>query len=529
MKSIKILNKKDGMALLTVMLIFLVLSILLAGVVASTTSNMRQSVVTKNHTAAFYASEAGLTKVTTDFENQLKSLVNQTPSLSTSAFLTAVSSYITTNSTETIYLNNNNGEISYAEVTIQPMTADAGYQVITIISNGFVGEIERSLVKTYRFKFTEGSAGLGFSFDKAVISKNNISLATTASITGAPIASYSSANGAISFTSSGGLLVDAIEIVDRNMRNTIISFGGTNNYSNVITGGENSVTTIKNIQTFPNIMFPSYSTPSDRLPVPSPVLSNMTIGNSGLVMNGFTTNLTYTIPSNNLIYYVPTLRVRNNSNFKINVGDNNFTFIVDNLLIQGPMQIIGNGSLTVIVRSNSTNISNISNKLILNNTGGITGDCNINVNPITTQSKLRIYIDRINMSNGTNPTISLTTGGSSYLCFPVFSMNVNFTVNSGGRYFGHIITGGNISFTGGSTSNGFLYYAPFGNVSLTNGSRVKGAVVANNFTISGNSHLVFQDIDIENFPLIVDNIFPEGTGGGGLPSIELLEGSTIEQ
>ena len=68
------LSKKDGIALLTVMVVLLVLTIMLGSLVILTNSNLNQSETTKDNTAAYYTAESGLTKTVTDFENYIESL-----------------------------------------------------------------------------------------------------------------------------------------------------------------------------------------------------------------------------------------------------------------------------------------------------------------------------------------------------------------------------------------------------------------------------------------------------------------------
>lgn len=535
MKSIKILNKKDGMALLTVMLIFLILSILLGGVVASTTSNMRQSVVTKNHTAAFYASEAGLTKVTTDFEKKLEELVDQ--DLSTAGFLSALNTYITANSAETVNLSNNNGEASLANVTIQGPTIDAdGYRVITITSNGFVGDLERVLIKTYRFKYIEGTGGSGFIVDKAVMVKNTFTLTGSAQIIGAPISTYSKSNSAISmdwstkvpgieldptlFNASGNLINNNIFNNTQNINGKIYCDGNT---------GLNCVDPLDEIFEFPLIVMPGYPNKTTLPKLPNYSSGNFVVNTNGISMTGWVSNLTYTPTLSSAAYYVPNIVIPNNSQFTINVGNSDVLWVTDKLVLNGPMQVIGNGTLTIYVTGNAGSATTSSaDKISFAYSGG-----NGYIGNITNPERVKILVDpvfyRVKVGkNYVEQPITLTVAGSSPVYIALMAANLNLNLSGSGKIDGYVVTGGtSITVSGGSSTAVALYYAPNAHFSLEGGGVINGAILANSFAASGGTYVTYSDVAFVNFPFEVLDPITGGTGTTAI--IELLEGSTIEQ
>lgn len=546
MKSIKILNKKDGMALLTVMLIFLVLSILLGGVVATTNSNLNQSITTKNHTAAFYASEAGLTKVTTDFEKELDYLLNQTPYLSSSAFLSAIGTYISSNSTETIALSNNNGEASYASVSIQPLTIDAqGYQVVTIVSNGYVGDLERSLVKSYRFKYTEGTSGNGFVIDKAILTSGKLNLGQ-ATVHDGPVATYLNAPGSISIT-NGGSAPEA-QIPTGSVASNIISIPVPNSRTwageidDFITEGQSGITNLTSMPAFPTINMPVIPTTNNRLPAltvktPDGWNSTVLIDSYGNLKkdekswiygayevytgNGnnrrITSNYIYSIPEANTTYYVPEFIIRGNEYFTINVGNTNKVFVVDKLILEGNFNIIGNGTLTIYVKPN---LNASANTLSFGYTSSIP------VGNIMQPHKFIIYV--YDQKNG-GSNYRVTIGGSAKYYMALMASNLNFTFNGSGSVTGFVVTGGDsINITGGSSASVALYFAPNALVTMSGGGVVSGSIMAREFSANGGPHVYYKDIGYENIPFAVLDPMTGGTGGGA-PVLELKEGSTIEQ
>lgn len=72
----RILKSKNGMALITVMIIFLVLTVLLGALVVLTHNNLNQSIKTEEHTTAYYTAEAGMTKAVTEFEDHIALFLN---------------------------------------------------------------------------------------------------------------------------------------------------------------------------------------------------------------------------------------------------------------------------------------------------------------------------------------------------------------------------------------------------------------------------------------------------------------------
>ena len=535
MKLISSLKNKKGMALLTVMLIFFVLSILLASLVSVTNSNLKQSVVTKNHTAAFYASEAGLTKSSKNFEKELDNLVDQ--NLSLSEFLSAINSYISSNSSDTINLSNNNGEVSYANVVISGPVLDAdGYRVITITSNGFIGDIDRTLVKTYKFKYIEGVGGSGFIVDKAVMVKSTFALTGSAQIIGAPISTYSKSSSAISmawstkvpgieldpslFNASGNLINNNIFNSTENINAKIYCDGNT---------GLKCVKPLDDVFEFPLIVMPGYPNKTTL-----PKLSNYTSGNfvvnsNGISMTGWVSNLTYTPTLASTAYYVPQINIPNNEKFTINIGNSNVMWVTDKLILNGPMQVVGNGTLTIYVTGNNGTATNSqTDKISFGYSGG-----NGYIGNITNPEKVKIlvdpvyYLDKVGNNNIQKP-LTLSVSGSSPVYIALMAANLNLDLSGSGKIDGYVVTGGtSIKVSGGSSTAVALYYAPNAYFSLEGGGIINGAVLANSFAATGGTYVSYSDVAFENFPFeVLDPI----TGGTGTTAVlDLIKSSTIEQ
>lgn len=526
MKHINTLRNKKGMALLTVMLIFFVLSILLAGLVSVTNSNLKQSVVTKNHTAAFYASEAGVTKVSTDFEKELNRLKELNKS--STDFLAGVNSFVNSNSNKTITLENNNGETSKAIITITNEGVDAqGYSNYKLTSKGYVGNLERTLVKTYRFKYTQGTTGSGFTIDKAVIAKNKL-LINGGEISGAPITSYNTSVGSIEFTSGGK--VDSIELINSNNYNNLITKPSYASLSQYFHGNTVKVNELSKVNTFPPINLPAFPAKNTLSKLPNYSSSKgfkiVENGNLRTYGSGDFNNTIYILPDNTEhAYYVPEFNISNNYGFTIDVGNNDRLLIVDKLMLNSNLWIKGEGTLTIYVTSNSSNITNNLNDKISfnfnNNTAGYIGN-------ITHPERFKVFVDDIYVKkSGSNIPGTVSFGGYAPFYMSILAKNLNFELSGSAGYQGYLVTGGEeVKITGGSSARVALYYAP--NADFTLSSVLKGAVIADNFTANWGGNLTYSDVLFENFPFEVLDPITGGTGSGA-PVLDLVKSSTIEQ
>lgn len=530
MKHINTLKNKKGMALLTVMLIFFVLSILLAGLVSVTNSNLKQSVVTKNHTAAFYASEAGITKVSTDFEKKLNELKDQ--NLSSSAFLSALTSYINTNINtnpeKTINLENNNGETSKAIITLTNEGVDAqGYSNYKLSSKGYVGNLERTLVKTYRFKYTQGTTGNGFKIDKAILTTGK--MIVDGVVTGAPVATYSKDNNVIEFDWSGK--APGVEIPTNTNSSQLIKLPN-NDVTRFITGGTSAIKSWPAQPSLPAISMPNipnvnFSNNQDRLnSVIVQLSSNKThtfIDSNGSIYDnssGNFDNYTYTLPDskNKSAYYVPRISINGNSGLTINVTKDT-TLVVDELYLKGNLRLTGNGTLTIFVRPSTSN----GTPKVDMDYGGAPGWVGNKTDP----KKLLIYVDKVFTSSSVPTTVTIGSGATYY--FSLLAMNLNFKIEGGAFLDGYLVTDGlTVDILGGSNANSTLYYAPKAQFTIKGGANVTGAVIADKVTITGGASLKYEDVDFSNFPFQINVPFG-GTSGSSNPKLELIKGSTIEQ
>jgi len=530
-----LLRKKDGVALITVMMVLLVLTIMLGGLVILTNSNLNQSETTKDHTAAYYTAESGLTKTVTDFENYIENLSTQSPALSVSAFVSTIETYVSNHANEQLTLTANQGDTPYADVTLvsDGIQAD-GFNQYTITSTGYLGDLSRTLVKIYKFKYQLNDDGSGFIVDKAVMVQNDFTLTGSSQVIGAPISTYSKADDAINLTWS--TKVPAIELdaslfdSSGNLIDTGIFENLQNMNSKITEGGLNAVTALDEVFEYPPITMPTYPNPStlSRLPAYTIQNSYKLVDSSGnLTKNSYmTNNFTYSIPSTSDWYYVPQLIIKGQETFTINVGDTDKFLVVDKLQLDGYFVIVGSGTLTIYVRGNTvaTATNDESDRISFNYTS------NLSVGSIGSPSKFVVYVDPIYQKSGnTVGPLTVRIGGSGTYYMALMAANLNINVNGSGKIYGYIVTGGDtINITGGSSATITLYYAPNALVTISGSGQVNGAIVCESFLGTGNIRVNYSDVSFENFPFeVLDPI----TGGSGSsdPTLEIQSGQTIEQ
>jgi len=538
----RILKSKNGMALITVMIIFLVLTVLLGALVVLTHNNLNQSIKTEEHTTAYYTAEAGMTKAVTEFEDHIAALSQQSPALSVQAFITAVESYVSTNNYQQVVLSENNDITPYADVTLAYNgIVDGTYHSYVITSTGYFGRYDRTLVTTYNFDYSISSDGSGFVIDKAVMVNSTFELSGSSQVIGAPISTYSTSSDAI--TLGWSTRVPAIELDPSlfdgsgDLIDTDI-FNNTSNINNKITeGGLDAVGPLDEVHEFPPIVMPTYPNKATlaRLPAYSVLRPwgsyyQLIQDDGSLIQSDWNIGGTvYNIPSTSSWYYVPEFSItagNTDDYFMINVGDTDKYLVVDKLKLDGHFEIIGNGSLTIYVTGNTPETALTSDRYRI--TLGFTSSTPVGA--VESPEKLVVYVDPIFYKSGnkTYPA-TLSVGGSAVYNLSLMAANLNITIGGGASFNGYIVTGGEtVSIQGGSGVTTTLYYAPNADVYVSGSGYVNGAIIGDTFSGSGNVRVRYDDVAFENFPfMVMDPI----TGGSGAdtPVLLVVRGMTIEQ
>ena len=531
----KILRNKQGIALLTVILIFLVMVVLLGGMTLLSQGNFRNSQVSNEHTAAYYAAEAGLTAVSDKLDQLLGDSYDN--NVSADDLLVEFNDFVTENKVVEFELTNNNGAQTVSNVIVEDLgTSDDGYRRVKFTSIGRVGNISRKIKRDLMFKYVKGEGGSGFTVNKSVMVKDTFTLKGSAKVLGAPISTYSTESGAIDLAWSTS--VPGIEIPVGTEKLDIVK--APNNLHNIITsGGINGIVHNAKVYDFPSITMPVYPHPSTLSRLPRLVIQHTQWNSTELVdsQGNFTQrdcwmldNRTYTLPDTSVGYYVPRFSTSCQVDFTFDVGNSDKFLVVDELRLDGFINVVGNGTLTIYVRGNtqSTATSNESHRLSFGYTS------NKSLGRASDPSKLMIYVDPIYVrkSQGNRVTyenLEVKFNGNAPYYLSIMAANLNIELGGSGQIHGYVVTGGDsIKFVGNSNAAVALYYAPNAHVSVAGSAKVNGAVLANSFEAVGSGTVNYQDVQFENFPFEVLNPITGGHGSGN-PILSIIEGPTIEE
>ena len=358
-RSFNILKEKSGIAIMSVMLFFFVMTIFLSALSFSSMSNVRVSGANSQSMAAFYAAEAGLNFETEHFVTFINDAVNQRHTLQ--QLLNGIDQYIIDNQNRVLSLTNNENHISQATVSVTSLGEHDGQHRFRITSIGQIGPQQRIVSRDVMFNYIPGgpSDGNSFTIDKAILTRGSIN-ASGLTVTGNPVATFSSNPGSVFL--DWGTRLPGVQIPQNTQKETIVTrISPSLSYNTAITGGLNSITYLDEIFLFPPIVMPTYPVPNTlpRLPSVTNFPYNSGLGtlidaNGNFVHSTWSANRIYSIPNQqDMVYYVPKFIIRGNENFTINTENANTTFIVDTFIIEGALQVTGNGTLTIIVPGNS--------------------------------------------------------------------------------------------------------------------------------------------------------------------------------
>jgi hypothetical protein len=525
---IKPLHNKKGVALISVMLVFLVMVTMLGGISVYSTSHLRGSSVTTQSAASFYAAEAGINVETENFTAIINQAVSQSETMA--QLLSDIDEYIALNLNKSILLNNNHNQASQAIVSIQNLGEINSMLTYRITSHGHVGGQVRTTSKDIMFRYIPGSPdqGNGFVIDKSILTRGNINAAGL-TVTGNPIATYSSTPNSVYLSQS---LVPGVQIPDGSNKTSVVQIPSWDNYNNRITGGLNSITYLDDILDFPEIIMPTYPNPSTLPKLPQHRMAGTSfdlVSSTGIFNHSsWSSDKTYVVPSTHSAYYVPSMIIQNNERFTFDVGNNDVTFIVDRLNIHGPMQVIGNGTLTIHVTGNTpqTRANSATDKFSVSGGWSTPATFGNQASP----SKVKLFIHDIYVRSGSSAVpLTMTIANNATLYLSLMASNLNISLTSSGRINGYVVSGGTtVNVSGASSAAVTLYYVPNATFNLTNSGSVNGAILANSFVSSGSVRVNYSDVAFDNFPFAVFDPVTGGDSGNVTTQFELVKGPTFE-
>ena len=547
MKKLSHIRNEKGVALITVVLLFVILVTLLGAAMFAAVVNQRNSILAKDHTEAYYVAESGINmrvSQLTDFlkdpggygdfdprnESMLEFLTSLVDDLNALALLT--------------FGNGNTANVTIEGPFDYPDFLDS--QIFIITSTGTVNGVSRTLQQELIITVTFGDAS---PIDKAVVSRGSVIMRSGNGIVkgailtnGEPLTlTYGSRMGAVGPVFELGD-VDTVKDIDGWCDN-ITDYGWPEdrqpNLNNIILNGEvlgdskinGDTSKLKNNNCFKNTtyyneppkVFPPVVVPPFPLnPYPVSVVNGKitlpdlrrTPGNyNGYIING---DLTITSPITielGTFGYSTQLK-------KIIVNGN---FITSS---QGTLNVTGNGRLVIMKDFTAATTPRTQQ-------GTYEVQWNANVNPAgndptkvifmfdTSTGNLPSYNNEghVTSSSTSGFVMTFTIANQAIFNASLLSENVNYNW-ANAQIKGYIITNGDlIKITSGASTVATIpvwIYAPIGHVSLESNMTLYGSVLAKAVEFSAAQSMVeYTEMPDYITPVFNYLFYAQPTGGDG--------------
>jgi len=529
------LNNKNGIAMVMVILVMLVMMILITGAVVITVNNNKQTNKTNANNAVYYVAEAGINYQTKSFETFTNDLADT--NVEASVFINSVDAWIASSDNhKTVPFDDNNGKTSKSIISAEKITStDPNNNLYRFTSVGYIGTEQRKLIKEVSIKYVSGDDN-GFVVDRAVLTLGTLRVGG-ADING-PVETYSSAVNAI-YYGNGGSSTEAY-IPNGANKNTTVYVPDKSNYKSFITkDGFNSILYAAEQPTFPRIIMPSIPTTTTYLPgkvytsgSSSYAFIDSSTGNMN-VTNSISRvwvlqNQTYdmsTLPGTT--YYVPIIDISSyDLNFTINVGEKNISLVTNKLILNSPINVVGNGKLTIYVKPNTAATATTTANFQMESSGG-------NIGNQAHPEKFVVFVGtnyyKLTSKTAAIPLVVSPAGGASYY-LSIMAANLEIDLSGGGIIYGYIATNGlRIKVSGGSTAAVVMYFAPNATFTMSGGGAVRGAIISSSFVSEGNAGttVIYDPSAYNNFPFEI--LDPVSGGGTTNPTVDIIKGATKEE
>lgn len=422
-------NNEQGMALVTVLMVFVVVSILGLSLMGLAASNMKMSTGERTNQSAFYIAESGVTYMMSEVTEEVQEAYENAESRN--QFYTDVQAGFTANNffaeRDLTSFEENFGQQPNAKVKIEAVDIPNGKY--KIISTGTIDNRTRTVEQEFKIRWSVSFP------NTAVFVDNTIEVASGSAIINGSIGTNSIANDAIKLHDTGSIETNASIIVGPgapNGGNDVVSLA---NYTNIHVLEEEISLEMKPFKEKPIISYPT------------------TLGTTSVDSNG-----DLTITSDTTINNLPNqivlnnLTIDNNKTLNIDVGMNNVDLYVNNLVVNNNslLNVRGTGTLSIYVDG-----------LLTFNNAGIKQEAGLNNNLI-------IYLRGSNDPN-TPKTIEASASATGINC-NIFAEDANLKL-TGGNFHGRFVTGGDVVIQGNNV--------------------IQGSLISDNLLMGGQSSITF--------------------------------------
>ena len=541
---VKKLKDKSGIAVMSVMLYFMVMMIFVGGLTITSRGNMNVSNVSAETAAAYYAAEAGINYVVSDFKRIMDVEEGE---LTQAQFLSRLIAFVNAEKGKTIVLSNDNGTLRSFTVNCNIVSRNdsAGTFAFTIKSSGTANGVTRTLETLVDLNYSMGAGtNQGFAVKHAVLVKDNFlgnnGVEITANVGQPWVATTSRSTSALTFTKTSDYTGN-VEILPIRPLEDLDDWAITN-----ITNDANQpqrVFDTLTLNNFAELDFSDLRTQAEAVVANPRYLhqynNNLTGFVSGNNIIPSVSNRTFTI-TNGGDYYVPEMSFTTS---EITIHSDVDVFIVtDKLNIQNTLRFTGTGEVKIYVRrdmdsdmdSNGNVIARTPPNFRLFDTRGNNGKSvgRINTsNIINNPHLLVVYVDELYTTvNGVKVAPTITPGNNSYIAGSFMFQNANLSFSNNTSFGGYLMTGGlTVNLSNNAQVFTTLYYAPNAHVTVLNNANVKGAIIANNVTMQQNAKLSYDPAFMTNFPFAVQSPIVDTQTSDGVHSLVFRIHRTTEQ
>ena len=500
-KRLDLRKDQRGIALITVLIIMLVMTILSTGVVIISVSNLNQTKTTLDHSQSYYVAEAGVNSLVSKFETKVQSLIDaKSPLNSILSDLGTWAGTIGTGGVESMDLNLEDGSTASGRYSAS-LSLNPTLKTINITSTGTVNGVSRTLVKTIQFS--------GLLINKAILTEGNLYInmddifMNNSTILG-EVQTLTNTAGTVDINKLAKVGVvwiptpippatiktvipdcETLKIVDgKNMCTTGNSLEFEVKFDDTVTKPLPSVI----LPTFPAATSPLLDAVTNTVhykqgntwKVVSPkvafisstgavLINSSTIEGSSYNGSGYE----YSFPIGSNKFFAPSFRVESTvPGFTFNVGDRDIEIVTNSFYLAGNFKIKGTGSLTIFVDSAAKFTTDCNN----NTCGAIKEGANPEV-----ADQFILVVD-----GATGTSLNFSGNGTFYLSI-LTKLNVNFSMNGTWKYNGFLTTGGGQVNLGGTPNGNMLIYAPDATVNMNGNAELMGAIYAASYVSNGNS------------------------------------------
>ena len=402
------IRNQEGSVFIVTLMILAVLSILGSAVLSTTFSNNKMAIYDSEFQSVYYVAEAGVRHVSSNITDSIEDIYKDYESKDDyfrkieDCIKASIASFNTGDFSEV-----RGSQPNVKIIMLDDVESTDDSMIYTLISTGDIDGISRQVVQKIEVKYSKSNEILA---DMAVFADEEINLSGSGKIIGDVGTNLTSAN-AISIEGGGGVRIQGDCHFPEGASEEAISV------AEGITKPNMKTTPKRNYQLpeFPE--FPSFSK-LDHLPIEKDGNTYYLIDNQGDITVDWWVDDGYVLELNRNAY-IPKITVNSSTNLTIK-ADTNIKLVVDDISINGYIDFIGNGKVTLYVK----NTINLGSKALNEKSQGETENQAI--------EKLTIYY---------KGTEKLTVGDDAKVYASIYAETAQVQLTAGSGYMGHIFTG----------------------------------------------------------------------------------------